>query len=492
MKRNLPSFRRKITRGIFIVALINILFIVAVITVLRPALIDNLTAGYLSNLGDFISDDIQYVLLVQDPVSTQEYLDNIHKFPWIQSVSLYSPEGVLNYQAGESNWSPSKEELASSSNVHTVGAFTHSIESIEITNDANQQEIGAILHASVDGSALIEQVNRAFYWIILALFVGSIVIWLLTRYIAGRASRTVALLNDQIVSVDPESDGDRRIIIDADSRELQNVETGINALLERIFDYQALLESRVEKRTEELANALEANSVAEAVRTSLIMNLSHDLKTPLTSNMGYLDHAIELLEDSPGDIEDILSSLQRSRHYCLVLSGEINTLLQYSSSTEDDDEIVFDTFDIEELTNKCIESTKLLAVTSRNAVIYEHSGDTFIHSSTRLIQHILDNLIANSHKYCTDGNVWIETSVDDEKGLTLVVADNGVGIPTDEKELIFDRHFQSTNTSHLGPKGMGIGLSLTKFWVDKLGGSISVESSPDEKTVFTVFLPSEK
>ena len=483
---SLLTLEQKISRGVLIITVINIVMITLLLSIVRPALIGSLTEDYLEQLGEYISGDITYTILVQDDVTTREYIDSIRLFPWIQQIELMAPDGQMIYSVGDSEVLATLADYSNGKTVRRISATSHLFRPLDIMNDEGVSETAGLLHISIDEKLIGARVNQAFLIVIVVLILGSLGLWYLMRYLSLRATENIRLLNTQINTIEPDSAVGKRIDLVPDTVEVENVQIGINSLLARLADYHQDLEARVNERTVELANALESNNRSEAFRRSLIMNLSHDLKTPLTANIGYLDHAMDMIED--GDIsEEILSSvLTKSKRSAVLLSDEIRTLLQYSSSSDGTDPIVLESFDVTDLIDECISSSSQLCASSFNEVFYSHDGPQSVFTSRRLIRYILDNLLTNAHKACRHGQVSIGTTISTEGNLQLIVRDTGVGIPHDERERIFESHYQSSGRIHSGPRGMGIGLSLASFWVDQLGGGISVESEPGQFTIFSV------
>lgn len=483
---SLRTLEQKISRGVLAITVVNIVLIILLLSIVRPALIGGLTEDYLNQLGEYISSDIIYTVLVQDDVTTKEYIDRIRLFPWVQHIELMEPDGQMIYSVGSSDLLSTKADFLGDTAILRQTVSSHLFRPLYFTNDESVSERVGLLHISIDERSVGTRVNQAFFLVIFVLMLGSLGLWYLMRFLSLRATKNIRLLNKQINTIGASSAVAERIDLVPDTVEVENVQVGINSLLTRISDYHRYLEIRVNERTVELANALESSNRSEAFRRSLIMNLSHDLKTPLTANIGYLDYAMDMIEEGELDAEKLSSVLAKSKRSAVLLSDEIRTLLQYSSSSDGTDPIVLETFDVTELVNECITSSSQLAASSSNEVVYTHNGSHDIHTSRRLIRYILDNLLTNAHKACRHGRVTIGTCVTDEGDLHFLVRDTGVGIPSEERERIFESHFQSSGRTHAGPRGMGIGLSLASFWVDQLGGGISVESELGQFTIFSV------
>ena len=331
--------------------------------------------------------------------------------------------------------------------------------------------------------------NKAFIFVVAILLAGSFIFWYLTSSIARRTTQSISALNAHLNRIDPDNLLPEYLSLKPDTIEIDNVQRGINSLVQRVSSFKDTVEAEVRARTEELADALDKNKEAEAVRRSLTMNLSHELKTPLTASLGYLNHAIESLQDGNKDLSDIQLLLQKSRHSSIVLSEEIRTLLQYSASSETNEPAELTQIDVNEVVAVSISSSSQLTASSGNTIIVNHTGRHDFHTSRELLRCILDNLLTNSHRACKNGTITISTSIDNDGWLILVVHDTGIGIPHDVKEHIFEKHFSGSAAPHIGPRGMGIGLSMVRFWIDLLDGNIDVNSTQGEYTRFTVRIP---
>jgi len=294
------------------------------------------------------------------------------------------------------------------------------------------------VHIEVDSTDLTEPVNKAFIIVVFTLLISSVVFWYLTSSITSRTTRSIYSLNKYLNRVNPDNVMPEYLNLKANMLEIDNVQRGINSLVERVSSFKNTVEAQVKDRTEALAEALDRNKEAEAVRRSLILNLSHELKTPLTASLGYLNHAIELLQDSGSDIADIETFLIKSRKSLIVLSEEIHTLLQYSSSSEYSESLRLTRVRVQDVVEATLVSSSELSASSGNTVLVSHQGRNTFYTSSELLRCILDNLMTNSHRACSDGTITVNTTITDDDWLKLVVHDTGIGIPDDEQEYIFE------------------------------------------------------
>ena len=142
------------------------------------------------------------------------------------------------------------------------------------------------------------------------------------------------------------------------------------------------------------------------------------------------------------------------------------------------------------LVTECVEELTLQAHTKGVTLTAEFGdGSLALHSSAADLRRMLTNLVVNSVKFTpANGQVWVGCTGDpDGDGVLLTVSDNGIGIPPADIERVFDRFYRSASAESL--PGTGLGLPLTKGLVDRLGGTIDLQSDGRTGTHATVSLP---
>lgn len=487
--RALPSIRKRISRGVFTITLINIVVILLLIVMSRPVIIQSLSSSYLDSLGVYLEKDMQYVLLVNDPVTTENYIDTAIELPWIVGASITDSNNILIASSGTSS-----QNIADANRAVPAAEIDKDFHSksraLVFSGDEAGADINVVLNLTMDSTVLKKAVTNILYALLGALLIASIFIWAYSLHFSRRSTESIIQLNDELQSIDADKVVNVALTEAKDTREIDYIIKSMNDLLEKVASHQSELEDTVKTRTVELNNALEAVSNSARIRNNLVMNLSHDLRSPLTSNLGYINYLIEEIEATQGEIDktELSTMLEKARHHALVLSSEIDTLMQYSISDYEKTVIANDEIEIENLIDSRIADTEHLRKNANNQLIYNHTGESVVRSSRRLIQHIVDNLLSNAHRYCTNGNVLVESKTVNGS-LEISVSDNGIGIPESEIDQLFELSDSDRAGDSVGAKGMGIGLSLTKLWIDMLEGEIKVSSTKNQ-TKFTVHLPS--
>lgn len=224
------------------------------------------------------------------------------------------------------------------------------------------------------------------------------------------------------------------------------------------------------KKTEEIMES----------RHKLLLSVSHDIKTPLSSILGN----VELMDKTGNEKE--FSSIQQSADHILNL---LNNLLEYSSLEQGKLQIRNDSFNLRQICDETAEMFRPIAKHKNLDFVYEPDmeEDSFILSDRLKIKQILSNIISNGIKYTLEGSVRFKART----GRNLVVfdiTDTGVGIPPDKLEDVF-KPFVRIETYNQFAEGSGYGMSVVKGLVDLLGGEIHIESEVGKGTRFEVRIP---
>ncbi|WBW99666.1 sensor histidine kinase [Oceanirhabdus sp. W0125-5] len=215
----------------------------------------------------------------------------------------------------------------------------------------------------------------------------------------------------------------------------------------------------------------------------MISNISHDIRTPLTSLIGY----IELSKSEDINLEKRMDYLNIAYSRGIVLKNMIEEFFHMSKLESDDIEIKIEKVNLSEvLRNNIISFISDFEKNHIHPEINITENEVYIQGDVVCLNRIIANLISNSIKYGYEGKmIGIELSEDNE-AVVLKIWDKGKGIHKEELPFIFERLYTGEKSRNRKLQGSGLGLAITKNLVEKMSGNITVESTPFERTTFTV------
>jgi len=227
-------------------------------------------------------------------------------------------------------------------------------------------------------------------------------------------------------------------------------------------------------------------------RSELAATLSHELRTPLTSIRGYAQlvrdgDAGSVSDEQRQFLEQILLSADRMRK----LIDEVIELERKGSEAAWVDPARFSRFDITELLRECLVVVDPLARDRLIRLELSVPAELCILADRDRLRQVLLNLLSNAVKY-NRGEGWVRVTAwkdQDDGRLVLEVQDSGLGLSTEECRNLFKKFYRSEKASSSGVQGSGLGLYLSRRWVEAMNGVLSVKSEPGEGSTFRVELP---
>ena len=251
-----------------------------------------------------------------------------------------------------------------------------------------------------------------------------------------------------------------------------------------IFEYSQTLEQKVQTRTVELQKAKESAEVANKAKSSFLANMSHELRTPLNAILGYAQIMQRDDEATPSQVKN-LAIINRSGEHLLALINEILDLSKIEAGKTDFNSNDFDLHGLLDTTRQILQ---LKAQTKGLKLLLEFRPDTprYIHTDERKLRQVLINLLNNAIKFTDRGSVTIRVRPDSENIYRLIfeIEDTGAGIAEDELDLLFEA-FTQTETGRQSGEGTGLGLPISRKFVQMMKGDLEVSSRLGEGTVFS-------
>lgn len=258
----------------------------------------------------------------------------------------------------------------------------------------------------------------------------------------------------------------------------------VGAQLAAVLDNRRLVDD-LREHTQELKIAYEQLQALDELRHELVNNVSHDLRAPLSFITGYVGL---MLENDLGEITpeqaDALNVINRKVSAILRLIGDIMSMERIRTEN-----LRLESVDINMLVREAVAGASI-AYNTYNLTIATPENPIITQVDPDRINQVLDNLITNAIKY-SEGNGFINVStelIENGQFVKIAVEDEGVGIPPEKINRIFERYFQITEHS-MAEKGVGLGLALVQQIVNAHHGQVFVESEVDKGSTFWFILP---
>jgi signal transduction histidine kinase len=212
-------------------------------------------------------------------------------------------------------------------------------------------------------------------------------------------------------------------------------------------------------------------------------NIAHDLRSPITRMRGLAEMALtgeNTDEDYPVVAGTIIEECDR-------LLAMINTMLDISEAEAGVMKLDIEPIDVVLMIHDAVDLFHPVAENRHIDIEVRAPDSAYVNNDKRRLQRVLGNLLDNALKYSyPSGHILVEVRADDNY-IVIEFRDSGIGISQEDLPYIFDRFYRGEK-SRTEP-GNGLGLSFAKTFVTSLGGSITVTTSPNEGSVFTVLLP---
>ncbi len=220
------------------------------------------------------------------------------------------------------------------------------------------------------------------------------------------------------------------------------------------------------------------------MRREFSANVSHELKTPLTSISGFA----EILKEGMVKPKDTKKFAGRIFDEARRLISLVEDIIEISRLDEEKTDYKRENLSVSSMTNQILNNLRPVAEKRGISLSYE-GEDISIFTVRAVFEEILFNLCDNAVKYNKDGGSVLVKARKNGDMLEIKVKDTGIGIPENETEHIFERFYRVDKSHSRSIGGTGLGLSIVKHGVSCLKGSIEVQCVPGEGSCFTLTLP---
>ena len=267
-----------------------------------------------------------------------------------------------------------------------------------------------------------------------------------------------------------------------------------NRNMRKVAEERTALAASLKEKNKQLEEAAKQAQSANIAKTTFLNNMSHDIRTPMNAIIGFTN--IALKQQPKPEVRDCLEKISDSSEHLLTL---INDVLDISRIESGKTKYAPIPVDITAVTDAVLDITngfllnRDLTFTVRRAKL----ETPYVLADAVRIREVLVNILGNAVKFTNDGgNVRFETDyqrgADDRHIIVRYrVTDTGVGMSEEFLGQVFDDFAQEENGARTQYKGTGLGMAITKQYVDMMGGTISVESKKGSGSTFTVELPME-
>jgi signal transduction histidine kinase/CheY-like chemotaxis protein len=258
----------------------------------------------------------------------------------------------------------------------------------------------------------------------------------------------------------------------------------------------------LEEKNVELTMAKEKAETANLTKSQFIANMSHELRTPLNAIIGYS----EMLQEDAVDMgeEEFVADLEKIHTAGKHLLGLINDVLDLSKIEAGKMEIYIETFDLSSLLNEVITTIEPMVKKQNNTLILKNTDNLGnMQADVTKVRQALFNLLSNAAKFTNNGVITLlikrgsgpneraESAEEKSDWVELTVNDTGIGMTQEQIQKIFQAFTQADPSTTRKYGGTGLGLVITKRFIEMMGGTIHVESEYGQGCTFTIRLPTK-
>jgi signal transduction histidine kinase len=454
-----------------------------------------------------LAEQGRLALLTDSPENASNALEQVNAFPDVVGAGLISSNGeILIWQGSEigevhfkqQNW----QNYQGLDRVNETDDYWHISAKVIIASSFNDDEQLDLFETSEEhlGFAVVsfsknslQNISRdLFVTISIASLFVMIGLPLVVILVTRRLLYPLQSLSD--VMSNNHLKGEHQIAEVQGAKEVQLMALSFNALMktldkqdEKLRNHRDRLEAKVQLRTRELVTARDAALTSNRYKSEFLANVTHELRSPIQSIMGYVELAKEEAENE--GLIDISTDLDKVTRNAERLYNLINSLLDLSKIEAGRMELKKQKVNLFSLIVSLEETTAPLAKPNKNTFTIVNSvQDIELTIDTEKTLQILINLVGNALKFTENGNVELNVSAKDTT-LTFKVIDTGVGIPDDQLDSIFEQFQQVDGSEARKFGGTGLGLAISKQLCDMMQGQISVTSEVGKGSCFCLTLP---
>ena len=225
---------------------------------------------------------------------------------------------------------------------------------------------------------------------------------------------------------------------------------------------------------------------SEKMRREFSANVSHELKTPLTSISGYAEMIANGMYQSEADVRVFGSRIMNESQRMMSL---IETIMHLSKIEETETTISWKAVALDSLIRYAADLVMPQA-SAKNVTVHVEAEPLYTYGNAALLSELILNLLDNGIKYNNEsGNILVKLAPEGEDKVILTVSDTGIGIPKEKQGRVFERFYRAEESRNQSTGGSGLGLAICKHIVQKHKGEMFIASEEGSGTTVTVILP---
>ena len=255
----------------------------------------------------------------------------------------------------------------------------------------------------------------------------------------------------------------------------------------KLPDYQVREIAELAAALNQMATQLDS---LENLRREFVANVSHELKTPVTSIQGFAETLLEGAKNNPEDLDRFLQIIARQSGRLADIIDDLLTLSRLESAPLDE-LLAIDRYVLCDILDSCREACRSRAVEKDITIVIDCPGEIEVTADRSLLTQAVINLIENAVKYSPEHTTVTVSGARDGRRVRITVTDQGPGIPEHHVPRLFERFYRADKARSRRLGGTGLGLAIVKHIASVHEGDVDVVTSLGQGSTFMIFLPGD-